>query len=229
MRRLKNKLIRSAKNVRSALRRGHLPDRYVHYSVPYYSQWETPELVEAIINGKTDSREDPLWRHSGAANQDEYAEWSRNGCGMACLKMILGATRNETIPLVTLGEKGVEYGAYRLPLDDSPGMFYGPFVRYIQAEFGLKGKASAALTVSEIKGAIAHDGFVIASVTPEIRFPNKPPKRRGGHLVLLFGYDDEKQTFYLHNPSGFDGTREALEISYKNFAKFFDHKGIIVT
>ena len=227
MRRLKNKLIRSAKNVRSALRPDSLPKRYVHDNVPYYSQWETPELVEAIITGQIDAREDPLWRHSGAAYVDEYAEWSRNGCGMACLKMILGAMHGATIPLVTLGKKGVEYGVYKLPLDDSPGMFYAPFVKCIEAEFGLKGKASAALTMSEIKKAIAHDGFVIASVTPEIRFPSKPPKRRGGHLVLLFGYDDEKQIFYLHNPSGFDGTRESLEISYKNFARFFDHKGVI--
>jgi len=39
--------------------------------------------------------------------------------------------------------------------------------------------------------------------------PNWRPKIKGGHLVLMVGYDKTKQEFYLHNPSGI--SRETQE------------------
>jgi len=92
----------------------------------------------------------------------------------------------------------------------------------------LKGSAVPALTIPEIKRTLGRGGYVIVSVTPEIRHPTKQPIKRGGHLVLLVGYDDEKQLFYLHNPSGFEGTQENVQVTYSNFSRFFDNKGIII-
>lgn len=228
MRKLKNASLRILKLL-SSLRWSHkLKPRYLHENVPYFSQWESRELVEKIITQQMGAADDPLWRKSGAVNKKEYEVWSASGCGMACLKMILVDTRHEPVPLVELGKRCLAYGGYRLPLEDSPGLFYKPFVNFIQAEYGLTGKAVSALTMPEIKRALGNGGYVIASVTPEIRFPTKTPSRRGGHLVLLLGYDDERKEFMLHNPSGFADTQEGVVVTYSNFSKFFDRKGIIV-
>ena len=115
-----------------------------------------------------------------------------------------------------------------MPVEKSPGLYYKPFVEFVKHEYGLRGKAVSALTLPEIKHTLARGGFAMVSVTPEIRFPSKNPTKHGGHLVLVFGYDDEKQVVHLHNPSGFKDTQEDVVIPYKQFMNFFDHKGILV-
>jgi uncharacterized protein YvpB len=228
MRQLKRKTVLLAKRIQSKLKRKTHKSHFIHQDIPYFSQWESRELVEKIIMKQIEAKDDPRWRKSGAQDVEEYASWSWSGCGMACLKMILAHKNNEIIPLVTLGRQCLNYGGYTLPLEDGPGLYYKPFVRFIKEKYGLDGKAMSALTLSEIKQAISDGGYVMTSVTPEIRFPVSTPKKRGGHLVLLFGYDDTKQVVYLNNPSGFKNSQEKVEVSYEQFMKFFDNKGIIV-
>lgn len=227
MRKLKNQTLVLAKQLQSKLRRKTHKSRFVHH-VPYFSQWESRELVEKIITKQIETKDDPRWRESGAASPQEYASWSWSCCGMACLKMILAHKKGKNVPLVTLGKQCLEYGGYKLPLEEHPGLYYKPFVNFIKSEYGLDGKTVSALTLTEIKQAISDGGYAVVSVTPEIRFPSKNPTKRGGHLVLVFGYDDDKRVIYLNNPSGFKDSQEKVEIPYKQFGKFFDNKGIII-
>lgn len=228
MRRLKKHIKLAAKRAKGLLKSDDFSPKYVHGFIPYFSQWESRDLVELIINKQIDGRDDPRWRDSGAASKDEYAEWSWNGCGMACLKMILASTHNKAVPLVELGKKATEYGVYRLPLHSSEGMYYKPLVEFIRKEYGLRARAESALTLSEIKHAISGGGYAVVSVTPEIRFLDKKPSKRSGHLVLVYGYNNEAKTIFLHNPSGFKNTQEAVEVSEKSFSRFFDNKGVLV-
>jgi hypothetical protein len=142
--------------------------------------------------------------------------------------MILAHKQHKIIPLVILAKQCLEYGGYELPLEASPGLFYKPFVNFIFEEYGLRGKVVGALTLDEIKQTISDGGYATVSVTAEIRFPLKEPTRHGGHLVLVFGYDDEKQVVHINNPSGFKDSQENAILSYKQFMKFFDHKGILI-
>ena len=148
---------------------------------------------------------------------------------MACLKMILAHKTNEIVPLVTLGKQCAKYDGYKLPLENHPGLYYKPFVQFIKEKYRLNSRATSALTLADIKNTLSNGGYVIASVTPEIRFPEKDPAKKGVHLVLLFGYDDIKQVIYLHNPSGFKNSQEKVAISYGQFKKFFDNKGVIIS
>ncbi len=229
MRQLKRRAVLLAKQVQSRLRKKTHKSRFVHQHLPYFSQWESRELVEKIITKQIEARDDPRWQESGAKDVKEYTSWSWSCCGMACLKMILAHKTNEIIPLVTLGKQCVQYDGYKLPLENHPGLYYKPFVRFIKEKYGLSGKATSALTLTDIKNTLSNGGYVIASVTPEIRFPEKDPTRKGGHLVLLFGYDDSKQIIYLHNPSGFKNSQEKVAISYSQFKKFYDNKGIMIS
>lgn len=228
MRQLKRKAALFAKRVHTKMRRKTHEPRFIHQQLPYFSQWESRELVEKIITKQIEAKDDPRWRESGAESVQEYTSWSWSCCGMACLKMVLAHKTNEVVPLVMLGKQCVQYDGYRLPLESHPGLYYKPFVRFIKEEYGLDGVATSTLTLTDIKNTLSNGGYVIASVTPEIRFPAKDPVKKGGHLVLIFGYDDLKQVVYLHNPSGFKNSQEGVELSYSRFRKFFDNKGIMI-
>ncbi|MFZ1250289.1 MAG: hypothetical protein WAR37_02480 [Candidatus Microsaccharimonas sp.] len=55
------------------------------------------------------------------------------------------------------------------------------------------------------------------------------PNKKGGHLVLVLGYDLDKRLLYLYNPSGFETyTQEYASISFKDFKKFFGGRGIVI-
>jgi hypothetical protein len=228
MRRLKNQIILRSKQLRSKLQKKTHKKSFVHKNMPYFSQWESRELVEKIVTGQIEAKDDPRWRESGAQDTKEYTSWSWSCCGMACLKMILAHKQDKVIPLVVLGKRCLEYGGYKMPVEKSPGLFYKPFVNFIGKEYGLHGRAMSALTLTEIKQTVSDGGYAIVSVTPEIRFPFKEPSKRGGHVVLVFGYDDEKQVVYLNNPSGFQDSQENVAVPYGQFMKFFDHKGILI-
>ncbi len=202
---------------------------FLHAHVPYYSQWESPELVADILAEKIAAQDDPRWRNSGASSPEEYALWSWNGCGMACLKMILAHKREKTVPLVTLAKKCMEYRGYREPLKTSPGLFYKPFCTFVEKEYDLDAKPVSALTFSEISRTLAKSGYVIASVNAEIHEPERRPNKAGGHLVLIIGYDKNKKTLTFHNPSGRNAdSQQNVELPYQQFKKFFAQKGIIV-
>lgn len=228
MRNLKHKIIITAKNSYSLVKNPKIAERMVREDVPYFSQWESQDLVEDIVSGKMSASDDPRWKKSGAKTTDEYALWSWAVCGMACLKMILAHTQNKNVPLLELAQKCTEYGGYQLPIEDSRGLFYKPFVKFVQKEYDLKAKASSALSLNDIKYTLSKNSYVIASVTPEIRHPDKKPAKKGGHLILVHGYDDTKKVIYFHNPSGISKTQQNVSLGYDYFQSFFSHKGIIV-
>ncbi len=197
--------------------------------VPYFGQWESPELIDKILTGKIRAADDPKWRQSGAETADEYEQWSWNCCGMACLKMILADVRGQTIPLVQLANQCLKYGGYQLPLENSPGLFYRPFLQFIEAEYGLAGQSINTLTLGEIVEALANNCLVIASVDPAIRNQQSSPQRQGGHLILIIGYSRKHRVLYFHNPSGnTPESQQMVKISFNRFEHFFSNRGLTI-
>lgn len=111
MHEIKKQVRLAIKKTHNMLQRQLIAEQYIHDTVPYFSQWESRGLVKQIITGKIDGKDDPKWRESGAESREEYDEWSWNGCGMACLKMILASAQNKTIPLAALGKMSLRYGS----------------------------------------------------------------------------------------------------------------------
>lgn len=203
--------------------------KFLHSDVPYFSQWESPELNKAILDKEIDATTDPNWKKSGAKTKEEYAAWSWSGCGMACTKMMLAHVTGKEIPLVELGKKCAEYGGYIMPLETSQGLIYAPYVRFLDKEFGMTARTVSPLLQREIMHELSQGNYVIASVSFAIRDPASTPKRKGGHLVLMLGYDTEKQEFYFHNPSGdTPETQEYATVSFADFEKFFSGRGVVV-
>lgn len=148
---------------------------------------------------------------------------------MACTKMVIAHALHKTVSLVDLGKQCLKYNGYKLPLEDHPGLYYGPFSTFLKKEYGLQAQSISGLAISDIIKAIRNGDYVIASVTPEIRYPNKKPKHKSGHLVLIIGYDSVKQIIYFHNPSGtVKSNQEYTEVTFKQFSRFFSYRGIII-
>jgi hypothetical protein len=206
------------------------PRRRVQHRVPYFAQWESRELVQDIISHQRRAEDDPLWPRSGATSPAEYALWSWNGCGMACLKMLL-AGRGSLVPLVELARGCERYGGYVRRGDEVDGLIYAPFLAYLEAELGLHGRILAPMHTDDIIRALAGGELVVASVHPAIRYAAEATEApgRGGHLVLVTGYDLESTTLTFHNPSGHTpASQENAELSVGVFERYFAQRGMAI-
>jgi hypothetical protein len=195
--------------------------------VPYYSQWESPELVPRFVDGSLTPAADPRWAASGAQTPAEYGFWSPRVCGLACLRMILGTRAVPVPPTMSLLERALVWRAYVPDGERVIGLIYQPFADWVGAEFGVSAQVRADLTVDQIVACAAPATPVMASVHHWIRWPDRTPPTTGGHLVLVTGAADG--LLRLHNPSGLPGTnqRDAV-VSATDFARFFAGRGLVI-
>lgn len=160
---------------------------------------------------------------SGATSPQEHERWTRCGCGMACLQMILAARSDPEPPIAVLGRRCMAHGGY----EERPPRGYGPliyagFVVFVTAELGLSARVAAPLPLEELTASVRGDEVVLASVSSEIRDPAATPTRRGGHLVLVIDGDGERLCF--HDPAGGDG----VWLDTRTFERFYAGRGIAV-
>lgn len=197
--------------------------------VPYFSQWETPEMTLPVLSeGASALHRDPLWRNSGAETIEEYVRWAVNACGMACLKMIL-AVRGEAHPILSLARACTGYGGYVVNEADASikGLIYAPFVDFVRERFILSADIRTDVTAAGIPAILAEHRFFIASVNSAIRWPEREPSSKGGHLVLVTAASQESIRF--HNPSGHDRASQAdVVLPLATFDRFFANRGIAV-
>jgi hypothetical protein len=202
----------------------------VKTDVPYFSQWETPEMTLPVLtDGATALHRDPLWKNSGAETIEEYARWAVNVCGMACLKMILAA-RGEAHPILSLARACTTYGGYVVNDADASikGLIYAPFVTFVRERFGLVADVRTQVPAETIPAILSGHSFFIASVSSTIRWPEREPPGKGGHLVLVTAADEASVRF--HNPSGHDRASQAdVTLPLATFDRFFANRGIAVS
>ncbi len=201
----------------------------IHQNVPYFAQWESRSLIGDIAYRRIDAGADPLWQNSGAESLEEYSEWSRHACGMACLKMVLAYKLGQDHKLMELLRDCRSYGGYVVENDNIRGLYYAPFVCFIHHHFGLEGNIITKMSYDDIVKEILNGSLVMASVNKEIRKPEIIPDKRGGHLILVVGIDTDKNLIYFHNPSGHTAdTQEYVGLPFSIFEKFFAHRGIVI-
>ena len=128
--------------------------------------------------------------------------------------------------MMRLVEDAVRWGAYVREGDSVAGMIYQPFADWVGAEYGLIAKVLPDLPAELVESA-SPQAPVIASVHSWIRWPDRVPPARGGHLVLVTGMAGG--LIRLHNPSGLPGVsqQDAL-ISPADFGRFFAGRGLLI-
>ncbi|HET9411338.1 MAG TPA: C39 family peptidase [Candidatus Saccharimonadales bacterium] len=229
MRNIKNNVLKYAKLAHRAVRPLPVQPEFLHADVPYFCQWESRNLAQKILNHTISTDDDPKWKASGAESKKEYHDWSWTGCGMACTKMILAHRTGKVVPLVQLGKMCASYGGYTLPLEDSIGLLYKPYVTFVAREFGWQARVVQGMSIKELMHNLGLGNYVIAGVSPKIRDPQSTPAVKGGHLILMLGYSLPKKEFYFHNPSGISAkTQEYATISFAGFKKFFSERAIVI-
>lgn len=229
MRNIKHSALKGLQHARHIVRPTQIPRSVIYNDIPYFAQWESPELVGQIVAGTLTADKDPKWRTSGAKTKEEYLEWSWNMCGMACFRMILAHRNKQVVPIVKLGKLCLKHGGYSQPFAESNGMNYTAFKLFAKSEFGLAARIVSPMVLRDIHIALARGDYVIVSVNPAIRNPSSRPKSKGGHLVLVTGYDLDKKILYIHNPSGAstESQRHAI-VRFSDFKRFFANRGIVV-
>jgi hypothetical protein len=197
------------------------------HEVPYFSQWESRELVAAFLDGSLRARQDPRWRASGAASAEEYEFWSWQTCGVACLRMALAYWRRIVPPSVPLAMECTEAGAYVRDGDSVQGLIYAPFARYVRSRWSLQADSRPVLSIDEVVTWLCDRGLVIISVGGEIRHPHTTPARRGGHLVLAVGATPRH--LLIHNPSGLPGaSQQFAEVAWTDLPRFYAGRGVVI-
>jgi Peptidase_C39 like family len=195
--------------------------------VPYYSQWESPELVPRFLDGSLSAADDPNWAVSGARTPAEYGFWASRVCGLACLRMVLDGRGMPVPPMMPLVERALTWKAYIRDGDRVAGLIYKPFADWVGHDYGISATVVPDLTLEQVCASASPATPVIASVHHWIRWPNRIPPQTGGHLVLVTGAAGG--VLRLHNPSGLPGAsqRDAL-VQVTDFARFFAGRGLIV-
>lgn len=209
-------------------------------TIPYFSQWESSDMIEQFLDNREAALHDPLWARSGAATPEDYQHWSQHLCGLACLKMILAAEKYTEYPLFTLKDQALAAGAYIETLPDTAayqpaatrtdikGLIYAPFITMIKAQYDLQGCIHVDITAQQLPAILKTARYFIASVHPDIRTPNDIPPYRGGHLVLVTGIDSSGLISF-HNPSGCcPATQRDVAISLEVFDRYFAGRGMAV-
>jgi hypothetical protein len=199
----------------------------VTHSVPYVSQFASADLVEGFVTDVVPLSTDPRWAETGAADVVQYAWWARRMCGMACLRMVLAARGVTATSLVELAEECARHGGY-VRHDDGrvDGLIYAPFARWVCERFRIGVEVRTALPVAEVRSLVNAGTLVMASVHPWLRWPDRTPPARGGHLVLVVGTTPE--TLLVHNPSGLPGeSQEYAEVPTEVFGTFYAERGVL--
>lgn len=195
--------------------------------VPYYSQWESPDLVPQFVEGSLNSADDPRWAASGASTREEYGFWAPRVCGLACLRMILSSRGARVPAMMRLVEDALDWSAYVPAGDRVNGLIYQPFADWVRRDFGIVAEVVPDLSLERIAEVASPDAPVIASVHHWIRWPDRNPPSAGGHLVLVTSA--ARGLVRLHNPSGLPGVsqRDAI-IKSPDFVRFFAGRGLVI-
>ena len=179
--------------------------------INYYSQWESRSLNKDIELKILEARKDALWISSGAMSAQEYQQWSKNICAIACLKMVadnLGLISRE-MKSVDFAKKATKYGVYNNEenREEIKGIFWRPFQELLIREYGIKSYFTEHLTIKKISDSLCNNKIVFLSVSPFFHHRLNKAKltKRIGHVILVHGFISKNgiiKGFFVKDPGG---------------------------
>lgn len=159
------------------------------------------------------------------ANKQIFEKWIPEICGICCLKMI-GDSYNTTkeITLYSLTIECESLGGYKNDAGQIRGVFHYPLLHLAQ-QHKLRGFVAKKLSICNIIDQISRKRFVILSI--DLQKISKGLS--GSHLILVHGYNFNKQCFIVHDCSHAIATNgEGVELSNVIMNKISNNKGIVI-
>jgi hypothetical protein len=204
----------------------------VAYRVPYVCQFAHPEHAELSLKNKLEPKDDTCWAETGASSPERYAEWAFTMCGMASVSMAIEYFSGQAKKPVSLAEDALKDDVYHTESDGTiSSMKYREFKTWV-LKYNIDAKIVSKLSVRGIQYALSNGKLVIVSVNPNIRqYETAFVGRKGGHLVLVTGYDREFGTISINNPSGFvsSNTQISHTMRIDEFKKYYAGRGIVLS
>jgi len=200
----------------------------VENDVPYVSQFAHAEFAEKILKDSVEKTTDPNWRDTGAESPEEYSEWVLTMCGMACTSMVLRYFQKSSEGIVSLAKDALENDVYKRESGEISDMRYKEFASWIK-KYGVNAIVYTRLGLRGLHKLLSDGNLVIVSVNPNIReYETAKVHQKGGHLVLVTGYNKKTNAVIIHNPSGFLSlnTQENHIIPVQKFLKYYAGRGI---
>lgn len=217
------------RNLGLALRAGLSPlPGSVENDVPFVCQFATPESAERSLKKELRAVDDLHWALSGAVSPERYAQWAFTMCGMACTAMALRYFSGDETQPAALAEDALSHGVYKEHAEEISSMHYKEYATWARSH-GLKANIYSRLTIGGICHLLSRGMLVMVSVNPNIRgYETAPRSQKGGHLVLVTGYERAADTITINNPSGFlsTNTQKGYRVRTKDFKRFFAGRGI---
>lgn len=202
----------------------------VNYDVSYVCQFAKPEHAELSLKKELNPKDDLYWAETGASSPERYADWAFTMCGMASTSMALSYFNQENIKPVLLAEDALQHGVYTESKKELSAMRYREFAKWVK-KYNLNAHIYTKLSIKGIRYALSKGSLVIISVNPNIREYNTAPiDQKGGHLVLVTGYNLDSATISINNPSGFvsNNTQINHTIPEKQFLSYYAGRGIVI-
>ena len=173
-----------------------------HTDVPHYPQWGSPDWVRRIVEDDADPCDDPAWQRSGFTEPERYRFWAKRLCGLTCLESTLDFWGVAHAPRAALLDDALRHDVYRMRHDGGvDGLIYRPFAGWTKHVFGLDVEVLTETGIEEIASQIDADTLVIVSVSPEIRYPERPNARQGGHLILAARPRSRRRVVFTIRPA----------------------------
>lgn len=208
-----------------------IPKGRTHFDVPYVCQFSIPENAEPTLKKTLVPVEDPEWAASGATSPKRYSDWAFTMCGMASTAMILDYFLNSKLLPAVLAEDALLHQVYTNESASISDMRYRQYVTWVSNQ-GLRATFYTRLSVRGLEHALTNGKLAIVSVNPNIRgFDTAPLTQKGGHLVVVTGYDLNDKTITINNPSGFSSsnTQHHHKLPLEVFEKYYAGRGIILS
>lgn len=163
------------------------------------------------------------WRVFGST-KEEYERWIPHVCAMCCLKSVgdtLGKTDHLTLYDLTLRCR--DRGGYVVrPSGDIEGVYHKPLALLAES-LGVHASLEPLLTHDQIVRLLQAGRFVILSLD----LSKHSSLLRGGHLVLVYGYDASADDYLLHDCGPALRTEgKALHIPRAEIEEISNHRGL---
>lgn len=198
-----------------------LPPPYRHIIINLFDGMDPNEIYTCQIEDRSAVE---AWVANPELRDPRLA--SSNWCAICCTRTILLAEDRLAPSCEELFEGAQDCHVYQEITDGEDfvgwkGAFHQDFVIFLWMRLRLWAQAERGVDLGFIRQRLFEGYYVLASVHPNIRFPDSrdEPEKKGGHFVLIYGFEieDEACWFFIMNSAGFVSQFSQVAVRVPNY------------